>query len=141
MRPRLSRGRACGWWALGAVAGLMLGGRSSAAPPQDPGAPVAPTTNAKVVAQLHAINLMEIDAGKIAETHGQAKAARDFGALLVHDHDAADQKLMAYAKRHGIDPDAITDQRMAADMARDRESMDRVGTLSGAEFDREFGIT
>jgi putative membrane protein len=128
-------------WAFGAVAGLMLSGRSSAAPPQDPGAPVGQTANAKVVSHLHAINLMEIDAGKVAETHGQAKAARDFGALLVHDHDTADQKLMAYAKRHGIDPDAITDDQVAADMARDREAMERVGTLSGAQFDREFGIT
>jgi putative membrane protein len=93
--------------------------------------------DARVVAKLHHINQMEIDAGKLAQDKGQSKKVRDFGGRLVRDHQAADKKVMSYADKKGIDanamPPAGTDQE-----AKDQEKMDRLRNLSGAQFDREF---
>src|SRR5262245_64612675 len=50
-----------------------------------PGATKAanPTEDAAVVAKVHHINMMEVDAGKLARDKGNAKRVREFGARLV----------------------------------------------------------
>jgi putative membrane protein len=98
------------------------------------------TEDARIIAKLHHINQMEVDAGKLAEDKGQAKAVRDYGARLVRDHQSADKKIVAYADKNGIDanamPPAGNDQE-----AKDMDKMDRLRNLTGAEFDRTFAST
>jgi putative membrane protein len=95
---------------------------------------------AKIVAKLHRVNQMEIDAGKMAEDKGSTKAVQDFGAELVRDHEAADKKVLAFAGKAGIDASS-TAASSPADQAEDRsdqQNMDQLHHLSGAAFDRQF---
>jgi len=81
-------------WAIGvATASLLLGGMSAAAEP--------PPT-AEVLAKLRASNQKEIDAGKLAQKHGQSRQVKDFGKVLVRDHTAADKKVAALAKQEDL---------------------------------------
>jgi len=117
-------------WAIGiATASLLLGGISAAAEP--------PPT-AEVLAKLRASNQKEIDAGKLAQKHGQSRQVKDFGKMLVRDHTAADKKVAALAKQEDValaaaetgsigdmaarmtaDPDF--DQQFARDMLEDHK--------------------
>lgn len=105
------------------------------APP--PPMPVAITEDARVVAKLHHINTHEIAAGKLAQDRGQAKQVRDFGAQMVREHQTADKKLLAYADKRGIDANAMP-AAGSNDEAKDTEKLDRLATLSGADFDRAY---
>jgi putative membrane protein len=97
----------------------------------------APGDDAHVVAKLHQVNQMEITVGKLAENQAQSKQARDFGARLVKDHQAADKKVMSYADKTGIDANAMP-QPGSDEEAKMQEKVDHLRNLSGADFDREF---
>jgi putative membrane protein len=97
--------------------------------------------DAQVLAKLHQVNQMEIEAGKLAQDKGQSRQAKSFGQTLVRDHQAADKKIMAYAKQAGVDIDSHQMAAGASDPSSDKHdqmAMDRLRQLSGAEFDREF---
>jgi putative membrane protein len=105
--------------------GLLLGSPSRAAelPSSNP-----PAT-AEVLGNLHQADLKEVQAGKIAEKNGQSKAVRDYGAMLVKDHTAADKKVADLATRENIDLRAATPAPGPNDM----------GTMaSGPDFDKKF---
>jgi putative membrane protein len=89
----------------------------------------ASAKTAEVLAKLHHSNQMEVAAGKLAQEKGQSKDVKAFGKTLVTDHSAADKKVMALAKQEKIDLPA--DAPMPADM-------DKMKTMSGAEFDKMF---
>jgi putative membrane protein len=91
----------------------------------------ASAQTAEVLGKLHHSNQMEIAAGKLAEEKGQSKDVKAFGKTLVTDHTAADKKVMALAKEEKIDLPA------AAPMPAD---MDKMKTMSGAEFDKMFAV-
>ncbi len=46
--------------------------------------------------------IAEVDAGKLAQTKGTSQAVKDFGAMMVKDHSAANQKLAAIAAAQGV---------------------------------------
>jgi len=150
------------------MAGALLGGRLSlaaeaasggpppgqaaaatsaqGAAPAQPGTPAEAAKQAshvvdsQIVSRVHGFNQMGIRAGKMAESHSQSKAVRDFGATLIKDHEAADKKLLAFAKQAKIDPNAMT-TAMAGAQAQYGAQLDRLGLLSGATFDRGFTTT
>jgi predicted outer membrane protein len=55
-----------------------------------------------VLMRMHRTNQMEIKAGRLAQSHGGSAKVRAFGARLVRDHSANDQKVVALAKKLGI---------------------------------------
>ncbi|HEY4395666.1 MAG TPA: DUF4142 domain-containing protein [Polyangia bacterium] len=88
----------------------------------------APST-AEVLGGLHQSDVKEVQAGKIAQKNGQSEAVRDYGAMLVKDHTAADKKVGELATRESIDLRAATPAPGANDM----------GTMaSGSDFDKKF---
>jgi putative membrane protein len=89
----------------------------------------AAAQTAEVLGKLHHSNQMEVAAGKVAQEKGQAKDVKAFGKTLVTDHAAADKKVMALAKEEKIELPA--DMPMPADM-------DKMKSMSGAEFDKAF---
>ncbi|MCA1826285.1 MAG: DUF4142 domain-containing protein [Myxococcales bacterium] len=94
-------------------------------------------SDARLASMLHRVNKMEIDAGNLAAKHGASAGIKDYGTKLKADHTAADNKLMAAAKRESIDLDALA----AADKAKldvDMKKMDQVKKMKGAEFDKAF---
>lgn len=58
---------------------------------------------AMLLQTLHKDGKAEIEAGKLAQKKGKSSEAKRLGADLVRDHQQADQRLMAYAKKHDID--------------------------------------
>jgi len=55
-----------------------------------------------VLRQVHRTNLMEIQAGQLAQRNGSSAKVKQFAARLVRDHQAADKKVMATATQLGL---------------------------------------
>jgi putative membrane protein len=76
-------------------------------------------------------NLAEVAVGKLAQEKGQSEGVRSFGAQLVKDHGAANEKATALAKNMGVTPPAEPNKKQKA-------VYDKLSKLSGDRFDREF---
>jgi hypothetical protein len=75
--------------------------------------PVLSAFDSQVVAQLHAMDVMEIAAGQRAQTSG----ARAYGAMLIRDHTVFEVKLTRFAHRHDLELGAIDPKPPSGDMA------------------------
>jgi putative membrane protein len=99
-----------------------------------------PDSDADVLGVLRETNRFEVAAGDLARRKGQSPAVKDFGAQLVRDHRDADEKVMSYARRHGVEPDRVADS--GGLIARSRAEHDRqlaqLRATDGAAFDRAF---
>ena len=63
-----------------------------------------PDTTAKhflIVASIS--NLQEVSSGQLAVQKGQRAEVRNFGQMMIKDHNQAEQQLLAVAKSRGID--------------------------------------
>src|SRR5438105_8140959 len=82
-----------------------------------------------VLNQVHRTNLMEIRMGQLAQRNGSSAKVKQFGAKLVRDHQAADQKVTALAKQLGITLAAAQDKGRAQGQYG-RDSTDRQGAMT-----------
>lgn len=94
--------------------------------------------DAKIVAHLHAVDQMEIDAGKLAETNGAAPG-KAYGKKLVADHSSFDTKLVAFAKKHGLSTIPADPTQSEAEKKDMMDEMTKLKGLKGAAFDSELG--
>jgi predicted outer membrane protein len=101
----------------------------------DPPPPLDDTAT-RIVTYLHAVDQLEIDVGKLAQSHGTA-SMRVFGATLVADHTATDRDLVAYARRHGM-RSIPTDAPIDPDHRPVADAQARLKTLRGNDFDAAF---
>ena len=76
-------------------------------------------------------NYAEIDNGKLAQEKGKNDAVKQFGAMLVKDHSANNQKAIAVAKQIGVDPPTGSGVMAKAEYLK-------LKVLSGDSFDRSF---
>jgi putative membrane protein len=98
------------------------------------------TDAANTLATLHQDNENEIDLGKLAEKRGRSRMARQFGAMLVKDHKAADGKIMAFVNENHVVLDAGDAQKkMEAKAKEKREALEKLYKTGPADFDKEFG--
>ncbi|HET6281475.1 MAG TPA: DUF4142 domain-containing protein [Polyangia bacterium] len=116
------------------------GRRAAAAPPADLARGQTSTADeARVVAKIHMVNQMEIEAGRLAKQKAEVPGVRAYGARLERDHRDADQKTLSYARKHKIDLGA---QKAVVgsepDHVKMQETLQRLSNLSGGEFNREF---
>lgn len=94
----------------------------------------------ETLSMLHQVNMMEIEAGKLAERQGTPKV-QDYGKMLVKDHQANDKQLATFARQHGLSkipayqPRSQAEQQAQQDM---KDAMARLRELQGADFDRAF---
>ncbi len=76
-------------------------------------------------------NAGEVELGKVAADKGQAESVREYGKRLATDHGEANDRLRKVADEAGVSwPSAGTEEQ--------RELMDDLSDLSGAEFDERF---
>ena len=96
-------------------------------------------TDARLVTLLQKVNQEEIDAGKLAEKNGQSADIKNFGKKLVADHTKSQTEVAAAAKKAGVSQSdsALTSQDREM-MKVDKNKMDQLKKLSGAEFDKGF---
>ena len=94
-----------------------------------------------ILAHVHQVNLMEIDAGKLARTHSTMPAIKTYALTVVNDHAKNDRDIQAIARKHHQTipahetPPNEGDRQAAADM---KAEMTGLARLSGSDFDREF---
>jgi putative membrane protein len=75
--------------------------------------------------------MAEVEQGKLAQEKGQSQAVRDFGAMMIKDHSAANEKLKAIADRKGIE--LPTSSSVGQGTTKAKLSM-----LSGNTFDKSY---
>lgn len=102
---------------------------------------VVPADEKAFLERLHHINQSEIQLGKLAQQNGQSQDVKSYGEMLVKDHTAADQQVMAYAQRKGMklasEPKPMNDVERKT-MAAQKAAMDKLQALKGAPFDSSF---
>lgn len=109
-----------------------------------------------VLMRMHRTNQLEIRVGKLAQRNGSSAKVKSFGARLVRDHSASDQKVTALAKklgislamRDGMDSSGGRWGQERGDSAHGREygrgqmgehdNLQQLATLRGAAFDTAF---
>jgi putative membrane protein len=73
----------------------------------------------------------EVEAGKLAQDKGSSAAVKDFAAMMVKDHTAANDKLKSLAASENIDlPNHAGPKDMAAKV--------KLQVLSGDSFDKAY---
>ncbi|CAN5398197.1 hypothetical protein BH09VER1_BH09VER1_08770 [soil metagenome] len=91
----------------------------------------APITATEFATKAALGGMMEVEMGKLAQEKGGSEAVKSFGALMVKDHSAADEKLAAIAQAKSIKLPAKLDPKHQA-------MVDKMGALSGTAFDKMY---
>ncbi|MBL0698193.1 DUF4142 domain-containing protein [Comamonas sp. JC664] len=102
-----------------------------------------PTEEQAFLNALHQANQHEVKMGKLAQQQGTSQGVKDYGARLVKDHQAADQRLRAYAKTKNL---TLSEPQPDTDFAKTLERAEQASTamlqsLQGPAFDRAFLAT
>ena len=85
----------------------------------------------KFVLQTAEGGMAEVEAGKLAQQHGQSDAVKEIGATLVEDHTQANEELKQVASEQGIDlPQQIGRKKQNA--------LSKLEQATAEEFDRVF---
>jgi putative membrane protein len=75
--------------------------------------------------------IFEVDVGRLAQDKGNSQQVKDFGAMMVKDHSAANEKLQALASSQNITlPTSASVGQMATKAKLD--------VLSGDTFDKSY---
>jgi putative membrane protein len=75
--------------------------------------------------------IAEVEAGQLAEQKGSSQAVKDFGAMMVKDHTAANDKLKSIAASENVD---LPGKPGVKDMA----AKAKLEVLSGDAFDKAY---
>ncbi len=75
--------------------------------------------------------MLEVELGKIAQQHCSNNRVRDFGAMMVKDHSAANEELKAYAaSKNFMLPASLGDKH--------QKHLEKLKKKTGVEFDKEY---
>lgn len=75
--------------------------------------------------------MAEVQMGQMAQQKAKDPAVKSFGAMMVHDHSAANDKVKAMAAQRNVTlPVALSDEM--------QKKMDDLGRKSGADFDKAY---
>jgi putative membrane protein len=75
--------------------------------------------------------IAEVEAGKLAQQKGNSQAVKDFGAMMVKDHSAANEKLAGIASSEGVDLPTSSSVGQVASKAK-------LEVLTGDTFDKSY---
>ncbi|HVK72426.1 MAG TPA: DUF4142 domain-containing protein [Kofleriaceae bacterium] len=102
---------------------------------------VLSASDVQALTTLHAIDLHEIDAGGLAGRRAGSKGVKQYAAMLVRDHQQIDKDTIELAMAGNLNlPDRPTprDDAERAEMQKEMAAMQRLQTLEGEAFDKEF---
>jgi putative membrane protein len=75
--------------------------------------------------------MAEVEAGKLAKAKGSNSAVKSFGAMMVKDHSAANEKLQKIAAANGV--------TLPTQLNAEHQAMkEKLSGLSGKAFDEEY---
>lgn len=98
-------------------------------------------SEARVLTNIHRANQMEIEMAKLGKENSSSPAVKKFSDRIIDDHKKADEMVMDLAKRKNIDikaEDSKMNQNPGPMMKEHQATMDKLKSLKGAEFDREY---
>ena len=103
--------------------------------PMGPGGettPAPPKVDDKKFAKQAALGgLAEVELGKLAQQKASSDQVKQFAQRMVNDHSKANEELKQIASKEGIEvPDALD--------SKHQSRIDKLGKLSGAEFDKAY---
>jgi putative membrane protein len=98
-------------------------------------APLRALDDPTIVAIFDAANTADIETGALAAERGSSKEVRDFGAMLVRDHNMVRKQGRDLAAKLGVTPTPPKDDQSGRDHAA---AMKRLRGLHGAAFDHAF---
>lgn len=75
--------------------------------------------------------IAEVNAGRLAQDKGNSQQVKDFGAMMVKDHSAANEKLQALASSKNV---TLPTSASVAQMA----TKAKLDVLSGGMFDKSY---
>jgi putative membrane protein len=90
----------------------------------------------EIVMELHHDHENEVMLARVAERRASSPAVRDFAARVVRDHDAADQRLVAYGRAMNMDAARLEHPYDAENHGALKHA--DVPQFSGKEFDQQF---
>lgn len=124
------RSRVLVQWA--AFCGFAAGGAALAAD-------AAPAfTDGQLVAALHRVNRMEIDAARMAQKNAAGKPVKRFARMLARDHRRADRDLGSYARDRHLGLAATLPAGMTGELTAARTRLSNLQALHGSVFDEDF---
>jgi|KBSSwiStaDraftv2_1062776.scaffolds.fasta_scaffold476682_1 putative membrane protein len=75
--------------------------------------------------------LTEVRLGELAQQKATSKMVKDYGAMLIHDHSAANDKVKALAAQRNVTlPDGPGNEH--------QEAIDKLSKRTGKDFDKTF---
>jgi putative membrane protein len=89
-------------------------------------------TDRKFVTEAASGGMLEVEAGRLAQSQGQDPQIKQFGQRMVTDHTKANQQLQSIASSKGIEVPSSLD-------AKHQAMYDRLKKLKGADFDQAYG--
>jgi putative membrane protein len=75
--------------------------------------------------------MAEVEMGKLAQQHAASDQVKQFADRMVQDHSKANDELKAIATSKGVQLPGAPDKAA-------KRNLDKLGKLSGANFDREY---
>jgi putative membrane protein len=95
----------------------------------------APKKAPSYLSVIHVINLSEIKQGNLATKASRDEKVKDFGTMLIHDHQKADHELTALAQKHKISVKTPESDAKQVDLDKGYVALSK---LKAKEFDRKF---
>jgi putative membrane protein len=88
---------------------------------------------AQMFQRIHMVNLMEMDAGKLAVERATSQKVREYGTMLVRDHQNADQRIQKLATDRGVTlASDMQDARMQSGSGTEGATGRESGTAHGS---------
>ena len=130
--------RACGIAAAALLACASVGAQTTATRPTGTEPATAARSDSalaradrKFIEEAAHGGVAEVELGKLAQQKASSDQVKQFGARMVEDHGKANDELKQLAQTKGITPPTAADKSHAKDI-------DKLGKLSGAEFDKQY---
>lgn len=99
----------------------------------------------RILTEIHQINAMEMEAGKLALTKARSEEVKDFANSIIEDHREADQKVVEFAQEHDITLSAggaMAGEPSAAHLTAEAQStLDRLNQAKPKQFESVFLTT
>jgi putative membrane protein len=96
-------------------------------------------TDEQVLAKLHHVNQEEIKAGQLAQKNGSTQQVKDYGQMLVTDHQKADKQVQQVATKMHVELSSQNlDQQQMEKMKVHQNKLEQLRAMKGKEFDRGF---
>lgn len=89
------------------------------------------TEQSEFMTQAASSNMLEIEAGKLAQERGQMQEVKDYGQMMVKDHTNASNQLKQLAQQHNIVlPDSMSQDH--------QQQLQKLRDQKGKAFDQQY---